>query len=99
VHGKISRIYHNGLGVFDGLPQGFAAARYHSLVVDRIELPDELEITAQSDDGEIMGLRHRQYPIEGIQFHPESILTPLGKPLLQNFLVAPAKEREEVIRS
>ena len=85
-HGKTSRIYHDGRGVFRGLPDGFPAARYHSLVLERKSLPDALEISAESDDGEVMGVRHREYPIEGIQFHPESVLTPCGKELLLNFL-------------
>ena len=86
VHGKTSRIRHDGSGVFKGLPSPFKAVRYHSLVADSATLPDCLEITASTDDGLIMGLRHRSYPIEGVQFHPESILTEHGKALLQNFL-------------
>jgi anthranilate synthase/aminodeoxychorismate synthase-like glutamine amidotransferase len=86
VHGKTSRIRHNGHGVFKGLPSPFKAVRYHSLVADSATLPDCLEITASTDDGLIMGLRHRSYPVEGVQFHPESILTEHGKALLQNFL-------------
>ncbi len=85
-HGKTSRIFHDGRGVFRGLPDGFPAARYHSLVIERASLPDELELSAVSDDGEVMGVRHRRLPIEGVQFHPESVLTPHGKRLLRNFL-------------
>lgn len=86
VHGKPVEIRHDGRTVFAGLPQGFAAGRYHSLVVERGSLPDELEISAESPDGLIMGLRHRKFKVEGVQFHPESILTDHGKKLLQNFL-------------
>ncbi len=85
MHGKVSIIAHDGAGVFSGLPNPFQATRYHSLVVDRSSLPPELEITAEAD-GLIMGLRHRALPIEGVQFHPESILTPTGNDLLANFL-------------
>lgn len=87
MHGKTSLIYHQGEGVFTGLPQPFEANRYHSLIVERASLPDILEITAETEDGVIMGLRHREYPVEGVQFHPESIMTPEGKTLLQNFLL------------
>ena len=87
VHGKTTLMYHQGQGVFQNLPTPFAANRYHSLIVERSTLPDELEITAETADGLIMGLRHRTYPVEGIQFHPESIMTPVGKDLLRNFLV------------
>jgi anthranilate synthase/aminodeoxychorismate synthase-like glutamine amidotransferase len=86
MHGKTSPILHRGGGVFDGLPSPFNATRYHSLLVERDSVPPELEITAETAEGEIMGLRHRQFPIYGIQFHPESILTLEGKQLLQNFL-------------
>ncbi|HUS14076.1 MAG TPA: aminodeoxychorismate/anthranilate synthase component II [Chloroflexia bacterium] len=86
VHGKTSAIYHNGQGVFAGLPNPFQATRYHSLVIDRATCPDVLEITAWTDDGLIMGVRHRELPIEGVQFHPESIMTEGGKQLLDNFL-------------
>ncbi|MFQ6116672.1 MAG: anthranilate synthase component II [Candidatus Bipolaricaulia bacterium] len=85
-HGKTSRIYHDGRGVFRGLPDSFLGARYHSLVLERESLPKELELSAESEDGEVMGVRHREYPIEGIQFHPESILTAQGKRILANFL-------------
>ena len=85
-HGKTSMIQHNGQGVLAGLPQPFQAIRYHSLVVYPEPLPDCLEVTAWTDQGIIMGLRHKEYPVEGVQFHPESIMTPDGKALLQNFL-------------
>jgi anthranilate synthase/aminodeoxychorismate synthase-like glutamine amidotransferase len=85
-HGKTSLIYHQGQGVFRHLPRPFEAIRYHSLIVERSTLPTELEITAETEDGLIMGLRHRTYPVEGVQFHPESIMTPVGKDLLRNFL-------------
>jgi anthranilate synthase component 2 len=86
MHGKSSLIYHNSQGVLAGLPNPFPAIRYHSLVVEREGLPDCLEVTAWTDDGEIMGLRHRQYPVEGVQFHPESFMTQAGKDLLKNFI-------------
>jgi len=86
MHGKTSPILHDGKGVFAGLPSPFEATRYHSLIVRRDSVPDVLEITAETAEKEIMGLRHRQYPIHGVQFHPESILTPEGKQLLKNFL-------------
>ena len=86
MHGKTSQIAHEGVGVFAGLPRPFEATRYHSLVIDRDTCPDVLEITARTDDGEIMGVRHRELPVEGVQFHPESILTQVGKQLLGNFL-------------
>jgi anthranilate synthase/aminodeoxychorismate synthase-like glutamine amidotransferase len=85
-HGKSSLIYHHGQGVMAGLPEPFSAIRYHSLVVQREGLPDCLEVTAWTTDGEIMGLRHRRYPVEGVQFHPESFMTETGKDILQNFL-------------
>ncbi|HEX6481662.1 MAG TPA: aminodeoxychorismate/anthranilate synthase component II [Ktedonobacteraceae bacterium] len=86
MHGKTSMIHHQGHGVFRNLPMPFEANRYHSLIVERPSLPNELEITAETADGLIMGLRHRTHPVEGVQFHPESILTPVGKDLLRNFL-------------
>lgn len=86
MHGKTSMIQHRGTGLFEGLKSPFEATRYHSLAVAREGLPDELEITAETDDGEIMGLAHRELPVWGVQFHPESILTGLGKSLLANFL-------------
>jgi anthranilate synthase/aminodeoxychorismate synthase-like glutamine amidotransferase len=87
MHGKTSLMYHNGQGVFHGLPQPFEANRYHSLIVEDATLPAELEVTAKTEDGIIMGLKHRHYPVEGVQFHPESIMTPTGKDLLRNFLM------------
>jgi anthranilate synthase/aminodeoxychorismate synthase-like glutamine amidotransferase len=86
MHGKTSPIEHDNQGVFTGLPQPFEATRYHSLLVDPATVPDELLVTARTAEGEIMGLRHRVYPIHGVQFHPESILTREGKSLLKNFL-------------
>ncbi len=86
VHGKMGQIEHSGQGVFDGLPSPFQATRYHSLVVDRASLPAALEVTAWLEDGTIMGLRHREKPIEGVQFHPESIASEHGHQLLKNFL-------------
>jgi anthranilate synthase component 2 len=86
MHGKTSAIHHHGKGVFKGLPDGFTAARYHSLTVARHNLPDVLEITAWTEDGEIMGLQHHQRPVHGVQFHPESIATECGYELLGNFL-------------
>jgi anthranilate synthase/aminodeoxychorismate synthase-like glutamine amidotransferase len=86
MHGKTSEITHDGQGVFAGVPSPFTATRYHSLVVARDSVPDVLEISAESEDGLVMGLRHREFPIEGVQFHPESILTESGHALLGNFL-------------
>lgn len=86
MHGKTSEITHDGKTIFEGLPSPFTATRYHSLVVERNTLPDCLEISAQTDDGEIMGLRHKEYVVEGVQFHPESIMTEYGLRLLSNFL-------------
>ena len=85
-HGKTSQIHHDGKGVFEKLDDPFTATRYHSLIVERKSLPRELTITAETDDGIIMGLRHKRHKIEGVQFHPESVLTNSGKRLLQNFL-------------
>jgi anthranilate synthase/aminodeoxychorismate synthase-like glutamine amidotransferase len=86
MHGKTSMIQHDGKGLYQGLPNPFRATRYHSLIIKRETLPSCLEITAETDQGEIMGVRHTQYRIEGVQFHPESILTECGKDLLKNFL-------------
>ncbi|TLS48625.1 aminodeoxychorismate/anthranilate synthase component II [Paenibacillus antri] len=86
MHGKTSPIEHDGRTMFEGLPNPFTATRYHSLIVKRETLPDVLEISAQTAEGEIMGLRHKQYPIEGVQFHPESIITEHGLTMLRNFL-------------
>jgi len=85
-HGKTSMIYHDGKTIFRGLPRPFEATRYHSLVIRRDTLPDCLELSAETDDGVIMGVRHQIYPVEGVQFHPESILAEEGKKLLKNFL-------------
>jgi anthranilate synthase/aminodeoxychorismate synthase-like glutamine amidotransferase len=86
LHGKTSKIFHDGKTIFTGLENPFTATRYHSLIVDRINVPDCLMISAEAEDGIIMGLRHKDYPVEGVQFHPESILTTEGKKLLLNFL-------------
>ncbi len=85
-HGKTSQIRHDGSGVFRGLPNPFTATRYHSLIIERKSLPAELQVTAETDDDIIMGMQHRQYPLMGVQFHPESVLTESGKQLLKNFL-------------
>jgi anthranilate synthase/aminodeoxychorismate synthase-like glutamine amidotransferase len=90
MHGKTSLIHHAGVGVFAGLPDPFEATRYHSLIVDRASVPAELEVTAWTDDGVVMGVRHRSLAVEGVQFHPESILTASGHDLLRNFLAAAA---------
>lgn len=86
MHGKTSRVLHTGQGIFAGLPNPFTAGRYHSLVVDRASLPDELLVTAETEDGLVMAVQHRVHPVYGVQFHPESILTECGRQLLQNFL-------------
>ncbi len=86
MHGKVSMIKHNGKDLFEGMPNPFEATRYHSLVIERQSLPACLELTAETDEGEIMGVRHRQFPIWGVQFHPESILTQNGRQILANFL-------------
>jgi len=86
MHGKTSQIHHDGKTIFAGLPQDFTATRYHSLIVERATLPKELEIAASTSDGLIMGLRHTRYRVEGVQFHPESVLTRAGKSILRNFL-------------
>jgi anthranilate synthase/aminodeoxychorismate synthase-like glutamine amidotransferase len=84
LHGKASAVHHDGRGIFEGLPQDFAAGRYHSLAAAQV--PDSLEVSATSDDGEVMGVRHRELPVDGVQFHPESVLTPDGPQLVRNFL-------------
>jgi anthranilate synthase/aminodeoxychorismate synthase-like glutamine amidotransferase len=94
MHGKTSQIHHDGRTVFSGVPVPFTATRYHSLVVSRETVPDCLEISAWTDDGLVMGLRHREYALEGVQFHPESILTNAGKDLLKNFLA-----QQQAVRS
>jgi anthranilate synthase component 2 len=86
MHGKVSAMHHEGQGVFADLPRPFDATRYHSLVIEPESCPAVLEVTARTEDGEIMGVRHRELPVEGVQFHPESILTVVGKRLLQNFI-------------
>ena len=86
MHGKVSPVKHDGKTIFVGLPNPFPAGRYHSLIVERETLPSFLEISAETDEGEIMGLRHKDYTVEGIQFHPESVLTPQGKRIIRNFL-------------
>jgi anthranilate synthase/aminodeoxychorismate synthase-like glutamine amidotransferase len=93
MHGKTSIIHHDGRGVFEGLPNPFEATRYHSLIVDRASVPAELEISAETDEGIVMGLRHREHAVEGVQFHPESILTASGHDLLRNFLAMTAVVR------
>jgi anthranilate synthase/aminodeoxychorismate synthase-like glutamine amidotransferase len=99
MHGKTSEIRHNGTGVFRGLPSPLTATRYHSLVVARESVPEVLEVTAESEDGLVMGLRHRELPIEGVQFHPESILTLGGHQLLANFLASSSREEGEPARA
>ncbi len=97
MHGKASQVYHDSQTLFEGLPNPFPAGRYHSLAVSEESLPPELTISAYTSDGEIMGLRHRSLPVEGVQFHPESILTPSGERLLRNFLdLSPLKKPDEV---
>ena len=86
MHGKLSPVTHDDRGVFAGLPSPFAVTRYHSLAIERGSVPEDLEVTAAADDGEIMGVRHRQFAVEGVQFHPEAILTEHGKRMLGNFL-------------
>jgi anthranilate synthase component 2 len=86
VHGKTSQIIHSGTGIYEGLPELITGGRYHSLVVDESTLTSGLEVSARTEDGIIMGIRHRQYPVEGIQFHPESVLTPVGLKIIENFL-------------
>jgi len=91
LHGKTSRVHHDGRTLFEGLPNPIVAGRYHSLAIEADSLPPDLEVSATADDGEIMAVRHLRYPIEGVQFHPESILTPDGPALLRNFLRAAKK--------
>lgn len=94
MHGKTSTIHHDGKGVFDGIEDGFTATRYHSLVLDADKIPDEFKITARSEDDVIMGIRHCSYPLEGIQFHPESLLTTAGKKLIANWIATCRKQQE-----
>ena len=93
MHGKTSPIRHNGEDLFERMPNPFAATRYHSLVIQRDTLPDFLEVTAETDEGEVMGIRHKELPIWGVQFHPESILTESGRTIMKNFLKLKAKDR------
>ena len=86
MHGKVSPVLHDGKGLYAGMPQNFEAGRYHSLIAEPSSIPAELEVTSRTDAGEIMGVRHRSLPIEGVQFHPESVLTHDGKQLIKNFL-------------
>jgi len=97
MHGKTSKIFHNDQGVFKGLPNPFVATRYHSLAVDKATLPDDLEITAWTEDGEIMGVQHKTRPVYGVQFHPESIATEGGHQLLANFLDLAKVQRDAAI--
>src|SRR5699024_1891314 len=96
MHGKTSAIHHDGKSVFKGIPNNFTATRYHSLILDPDHIPDELEITAKSEDDIIMGIRHRSYPVEGIQFHPESILTVEGPGIIKNWLAMHNKSNTKV---
>ncbi|MGD9784940.1 MAG: aminodeoxychorismate/anthranilate synthase component II [Hyphomicrobiaceae bacterium] len=102
MHGKLSTITHNGTGIFSGMPQGFEVTRYHSLIVERESLPACLEVTAETDDGLIMGLAHKTHPVHGVQFHPESIASQYGHALLANFLelagIPPRRDRIPVPR-
>ena len=99
MHGKTSKINHDGKSVFRNIPENFTATRYHSLVLDPDHIPEELVISARSDDDVIMGLRHRKYPIEGIQFHPESILTTEGANILKNWILQTKKEFESTLNT
>jgi para-aminobenzoate synthetase component 2 len=92
MHGKTSEVLHDGKTIFQGIPSPFTAARYHSLIVEEVSLPEVLEVSARTAEGEIMAVRHREYPIEGVQFHPESIITQHGKQLLKNFLTTYARQ-------
>ncbi|UFJ40607.1 aminodeoxychorismate/anthranilate synthase component II [Brevibacillus humidisoli] len=97
MHGKTSEVYHDGKTLFEGIPSPFTAARYHSLILEADSIPDVLEVTARTAEGEVMAVRHKIYPIEGVQFHPESIITQYGKQLLQNFLSTYSRERSQAI--
>lgn len=99
VHGKVSEIRHDGRTIFEDLPNPITGTRYHSLIIDRETLPDALEVSAELADGTIMGVRHRQAPIEGVQFHPESVLTAVGKDLLRNFLRLAGVEAAAALRA
>ncbi|MEB3103284.1 aminodeoxychorismate/anthranilate synthase component II [Ferviditalea candida] len=96
MHGKTSEIYHDEKTIFSGIPSPFTATRYHSLIVERESLPDCLEISAETSEGEIMALRHKTYPVEGVQFHPESIITDYGIQILRNFLSSSGRRQAEV---
>lgn len=98
MHGKVSDVRHRGEGIYRGVPDPFEATRYHSLVVERADLPSDLEVTAWTEDGQVMGIRHRRFPVEGVQFHPESILTRPGKLILRNFLRLAEQGREVAYR-
>jgi anthranilate synthase/aminodeoxychorismate synthase-like glutamine amidotransferase len=98
MHGKTSPVFNDGRTIFRGLPNPFTAGRYHSLVVQRDTLPLVLEVSAQTEEGEVMGIRHRSYPVEGVQFHPESVLTPNGKRILRNFLDLHVRGRERSVK-
>lgn len=98
MHGKVSDVRHRGEGIYRGVPDPFEATRYHSLVVERADLPPDLEVTAWTEDGQVMGIRHRRFPVEGVQFHPESILTRPGKLILRNFLRLAEQGREVACR-
>jgi anthranilate synthase/aminodeoxychorismate synthase-like glutamine amidotransferase len=98
MHGKTSPVFNDGRTIFRGLPNPFTAGRYHSLIVQRDTLPPVLEVSAQTEEGEIMGIRHRSYPVEGVQFHPESVLTPNGKRILRNFLDLHVRGKERSMK-
>jgi anthranilate synthase/aminodeoxychorismate synthase-like glutamine amidotransferase len=98
MHGKTSPVFNDGRTIFRGLPNPFTAGRYHSLLVERETMPASLEVSAQTEEGEIMGIRHKTYPVEGVQFHPESVLTPNGKRILRNFLDLNVREKERSIK-
>ena len=97
MHGKTSKIYHNEKGLFEGIPNPFEAVRYHSLVIDESTLPEDIEITARTEDKEIMAIEHKKYPIWGVQFHPESILTGYGHQLLGNFLKLTKESKKQAV--
>ncbi|WP_126424736.1 aminodeoxychorismate/anthranilate synthase component II [Brevibacillus marinus] len=97
MHGKTSAVHHDGKTIFQGIPSPFQAARYHSLILEADSIPDELEVSARTAEGEIMAVRHKLYPIEGVQFHPESIITEHGKKLLQNFLATYSRKSSQLV--
>jgi anthranilate synthase/aminodeoxychorismate synthase-like glutamine amidotransferase len=98
MHGKTSPVFNDGRTIFRGLPNPFTAGRYHSLLVERGTMPAFLEVSAQTEEGEIMGIRHKEYPVEGVQFHPESVLTPNGKRILRNFLDLNVRGKERSMK-